>query len=83
MRVAIKPGSTWTASTPAHVVDATSYGLGGTGSFTPFRTYDMSPDGKRFLMMKNADARPTASTAPRIIVVQNWFEELKRMVPTN
>ena len=33
-------------------------------------------------MMKNADPLSSTSTAARIIVVQNWFEELKRLVPT-
>ena len=44
------------------------------------RTYDVSPDGLRFLMLKapgtDASAAPTA-----LIVVQQWDEELKRLVP--
>jgi serine/threonine-protein kinase len=40
-------------------------------------TYDVSPDGRRFLMIKDA---PTAE-ATQINVVVNWFEELKRRVP--
>jgi serine/threonine-protein kinase len=46
----------------------------------PYRNYDVSPDGQRFLMVKaneQTDAAPT-----QINVVQNWFEELKRRVPT-
>ncbi len=40
--------------------------------------YDVSPDGQRFLMLK-----PTDQAAPaQINVVLNWFEELKRRVPT-
>ncbi len=38
--------------------------------------YDISPDGKRFLMIKE-ETQPTA----QINVVLNWFEELKRLVP--
>ncbi len=38
--------------------------------------YDISPDGQRFLMIK-----AEGSTA-QINVVLNWFEELKRLVPT-
>jgi hypothetical protein len=34
-------------------------------------------------MIKNAEAPAQASTAPRIVVVRNWFEELKRLVPVN
>ena len=39
--------------------------------------YDVGPDG-RFLMIK--DEEPEVG---QIIVVQNWFEELKRLVPTD
>ena len=39
--------------------------------------YDISPDGQRFLMIKAVEG----STA-QINVVLNWFEELKRLVPT-
>ena len=45
------------------------------------RTYDASPDGKRFLMIKDA-ALPPAVVPASIVVVQNWLEELKRLVPT-
>jgi serine/threonine-protein kinase len=43
------------------------------------RTYDVSADGKRFLVIKNAEG-PTIS--PQLFVVQNWDQELKRLVPT-
>ncbi len=43
-----------------------------------FPNYDVSPDGQRFLMLKPSDqGAPT-----QIIVVLNWFEDLKRRVPT-
>ena len=43
------------------------------------RNYDVSLDGRRFLMIQ-----PSARhAAPReIVVVLNWFDELKRLVPT-
>jgi serine/threonine-protein kinase len=44
------------------------------------RTYDVSPDGKRFLMIK-AGPEIEAPVQASIIVVQNWLEELKRRVP--
>ena len=43
-----------------------------------FQYYDISPDGKRFLMLKEVTPEAT-----QINVVLNWFEELKRLVPTN
>jgi hypothetical protein len=46
------------------------------------RTYDASPDGKRFLMIKDAGVAGPAVAPASIVVVQNWLEELKRLVPT-
>ena len=37
-------------------------------------TYDVSPDGQRFLLNRAGDTEEAAS---QIIVVQNWFEELR------
>ena len=45
------------------------------------RTYDISPDGERFLMIKESGSDETSTT--EFILVQNWFEELKRLVPTD
>jgi eukaryotic-like serine/threonine-protein kinase len=44
-----------------------------------FPNYDVSHDGKRFLMLKSAEQEPVQAT--HINVVLNWFEELKRRVP--
>jgi serine/threonine-protein kinase len=52
----------------------------GSGSFASARTYDLSLDGSRFLMIKE-QAIPTGAAAPSLVVVLNWFEELKRLVP--
>jgi serine/threonine-protein kinase len=51
-------------------------GSGATGSD---RTYDVTHDGQRFLMIKR-ETGATATTSS-IVVVLNWFEELKRAVP--
>ena len=66
-------GSTFRAGTPATLV-TTVYA-------TPdlYRSYDVSPDGQWFLMIKQ-DTGQTAPS-PSFVVVQNWFEELKRLVP--
>jgi serine/threonine-protein kinase len=46
-----------------------------------FYSYDVTPDGQRFLMMKPSElgdrSRPTS-----LVVVLNWLDELKRRVPT-
>ena len=46
------------------------------------RTFDISPDGQRFLLIREGGALGDASTARRIVFVQNWDQELKRLVPT-
>jgi serine/threonine-protein kinase len=43
------------------------------------RTYDVTADGQRFLAIKEAAAQ--ASAGQQLLVVENWFEELKRRVP--
>jgi Tol biopolymer transport system component len=54
-------------------------GYSGAGNVSTARTYDVSHDGRRFLMIK---LEPTlAATPPSVVVVLNWFEELKRTVP--
>ena len=42
--------------------------------------YDISPDGQRFLMIKATEEEEGQQA--QINVVLNWFEELKRLVPT-
>jgi hypothetical protein len=44
--------------------------------------YDVSLDDRRFLMIGTAGAAHEEAPRPRINIVLNWFEELKRRVPT-
>ena len=46
-----------------------------------FYSYDVSPDGQRFLMMKQSEAGDRMRP-PTMVVVLNWLEELKQRVPT-
>ena len=53
---------------------------------TDRHTWDIHPDGKRFLMMKLAESSsdvPAPPTPRKINIVLNWFEELKEWVPTD
>ena len=70
-------GAIWYAGTPTKLLDRRSNVSGGTGTG---RTYDVSPDGQRFLMTKMPGTDASAAP-PAIIVVQHWVEELKRLVP--
>jgi Tol biopolymer transport system component len=46
------------------------------------RNYGLSPDGQRLLMI-TGDAPPEGDTATQIILVQNFAEELTRLVPVD
>ena len=75
MAVRVEDGGVWNAGSPKKVVEG-PYVTGGAGSG---RSYDVSNDGKRFLMVKRAPGEGAAS--PQIVVVQNWSEELKARMP--
>ena len=49
----------------------------------PARHYDVSPDGQRFLMIKNSADGDLNATPASMIVVEHWFEELQQRVPAN
>ncbi len=46
------------------------------------RNYDVARDGL-FLMVKDASPVDRVSERQQLVLVQNWFGELKRLVPTN
>ena len=46
-----------------------------------FATWDIHPDGKRFLMIKESSAGGAGGFPRKINIVLNWLEELKRQVP--
>ena len=81
MSVRVQNSATWTASTPARLFAGRFFHVVVQGQLGQGRTYDVAPDGKRFLMIKVGGT--DAAEAARIIVVQNWTEELKRLVPVN
>ena len=43
----------------------------------------VSPDGQCFLMVQVAGSTDSGAAPTSLILVQNWFEELRRLVPTN
>jgi serine/threonine-protein kinase len=59
---------------PVPLFDLSPYFFGGVG-----RNYDVSPDGTRFVMVKNPPTAPKARNAP-ISITLNWIEELRARV---
>jgi eukaryotic-like serine/threonine-protein kinase len=83
MSAHVEPGTTWRSAAPTTVLNGRFFG--GTlfpGASVLSRSYDASPDGKRFLMIKDAGVAGPAAAPASIVVVENWLEELKRLVPT-
>jgi Tol biopolymer transport system component len=67
MAVDVKTGPVFAAGTPRLLFE---------GQFSS--RYDISPDGRRFLMIQPVEPPQPAT---RIELVLNWFEELKRLPP--
>jgi serine/threonine-protein kinase len=73
--------SVFTSSAPQLLYEVPSrYFLTGAGTF-PGRTYDISADGRRFLLMKPSSSTDAAPAVTQFVVILNWFEELNRLVP--
>ena len=78
MGVGVERASSWSATMPTTLVKD---GYFTTPTANTGRTYGISSDGRRFLMIKAPGGDSTASS-PSMIVVQHFDEELKRLVPT-
>ena len=74
MAVPVETGPTFQAGKPQILFRGVYVDLTGTEG----HPWDISPDGKRFLMIRDPD-RP-ADLRPKINIVANWFEELKQRV---
>ena len=69
VRISTSPQLKWEPPQSAFVTDYVD---------TPGLSYDVSSDGRYLYVVKSAN--PPDPT--RLVVVQNWFEELERLVPT-
>jgi serine/threonine-protein kinase len=74
MSVPVAAGTPFTSGHPKRLFEGADYS--GSGASGGGRTYDISRDGNRFLMVRyeNQPENP-------LVVVVNWFEELKRLAP--
>ena len=77
MVVDVTLGDMFTAGRPRVLWEAMSMRYpAGTGG----RTYDVAPDGRRFLLTQQRDDAPQPPIT-HVVLVQNWLEELKRLAP--
>jgi len=70
--------SAWRAGAPSKLLEALYF----TGENSITRTYDVSRNGQRFLMLKPSRS-DSQSSAAALIVVQHWDEELNARAPMN
>jgi hypothetical protein len=80
MAVAVKKEHTFSLGLPTVLFRGTYASIAASsGDLSP---WDVSPDGKRFLMMKQTGASTAQGSGPRRVnIVLNWLEELKQRVP--
>jgi eukaryotic-like serine/threonine-protein kinase len=78
MSASVEGGSTFRAGNPTRLFEGPYFMSANAAG----RTYDVSPDGQRFLMIKVGGASGETAAPTSIVVVEHWFEELKRLVPT-
>jgi len=72
----VEASRTWVAAAPVRLFRGQYHFASGANT----RTYDIAPDGKRFLMIK--DVETVNDVQESIVVVEHFDEELKRLVPT-
>ena len=82
MSVRVRAGETWGADPPTTLFEGPYFYNDTPNALGEMRTFDVSPDGQRFLLMKDVTSETDAETPPsQINIVLNWFEELKARVP--
>jgi Tol biopolymer transport system component len=79
--ILLPTGGDFSAGLPVQVLK-TAYVAGRTLLGLDVRAYDVSPDGQRFLMLKEPQQAGDDVQPPRMVVVLNWVEELKARLPT-
>jgi serine/threonine-protein kinase len=75
LAVPVQAGTTLVAGRPDVLFEFALFAAGGS------QPYDIGPDG-RFLIIRSEEV-PSGAGRTNLIVVQNWFEELKRLVPVS
>ncbi len=76
MGVTVRTTPAFSASNPHRI-----FGLDARYYTGPGRSYDVSSDGQRFLFIRTTVPNDQAAASTNMVVVLNWFDELKRLLP--
>ena len=74
------PGATFVPGPPVKILNR-KYHLGASLLGLDLRGYDVSPDGQRFLMIKEPETPPPVTQSANMVLVLNWIEEVKDSLP--
>jgi serine/threonine protein kinase len=74
-------GAAFSAGTPVKILNRKYY-AGASLLGLDLRGYDISPDGQRFLMIKEPESVPLVTQSANMILVLNWVDELKARLPS-
>ncbi len=83
MAVAVKAEPAFSFEAPKTLFRGAYVSLNLNYGANELKPWDISPDGRRFLMMKEvaSGGKPATETPRKINIVLNWLEELKQRVP--
>jgi serine/threonine-protein kinase len=73
-QLSVQSAAGFTASKPKTVLDVQQFLVR-----SPGRSYDISPDGRRFLMIRES---AVAGVQAQLVFVENWFDELRSRLIT-
>jgi hypothetical protein len=79
MHAAVRGGAALSVGVPTRLLQRPYYN--GFSLAERPASYDVSPDGRRFLMLKQVVSADEPSRPATIVVVRQWMEELRRLVP--
>ena len=79
MHAAVRSGAALSVGVPTRVLPRPYYN--GFSLVERPASYDVSPDGRRFLMLKQVTSADEPSRPATIVVVKQWMEELRRLLP--
>jgi serine/threonine protein kinase len=74
-------GATFAAGPPVRILSRKYY-AGASLLGLDLRAYDISPDGQRFLMIREPESAPPVIQSAHMVLVLNWAEELKARLPS-
>jgi hypothetical protein len=78
MSASVRSDTRMSVGVPSRVLQRPYYN--GLGLVERPDTYDVAPDGQRFLMLKQLTNPSQPPEPAKVVVVKNWAEEMRRLL---